>query len=62
MKHDDESGNELHTAEHFKSAGMLKASGRLIPSDIKGKTGMVLQNTAAMGNGRKARLNSPNTL
>jgi hypothetical protein len=48
MMHNDESENELHTAEQLKNAGMLRAGGRLIPSDIKGKTGMLLK--------RKARL------
>jgi hypothetical protein len=41
--HNDESENELHTAEQLKNAGMLRAGGRLIPSDIKGKTGMLLK-------------------
>ncbi len=31
--HEAEFGNDLHTAEHLATAGMLRAGGRLIPSD-----------------------------
>jgi NADH:ubiquinone oxidoreductase subunit E len=31
--HEAECGNDLHTAKHLATAGMLRAGGRLIPSD-----------------------------
>jgi hypothetical protein len=58
--HEAECGNDLHTAEHLANAIMLRAGGRLKPSDRYVTLDMILK-TIPHGchDGREARLHVP---
>ncbi len=48
MMHYDERKHQPHSAERDEIASMLKAGGKLIPSDIRRTTGMCLNKEARL--------------
>ena len=48
MMHYDERKQQPHSAERDEIASMLKAGGKLIPSDIRRTTGMCLNKEARL--------------